>query len=57
VRNPLPEELTAGTDNPEGQAVQILSDSDDRQADRNSAPGTFMEFRRSEETVEPVEER
>ncbi len=43
TRNPLPEEVNAGTDNPDDQTAQILSDSDARQADRNSAPGTHME--------------
>jgi hypothetical protein len=54
-RNPLPEERTAGTDNAEEQTSQVLSDSDSRQADRNSAPGTVVEHRRSAETVEPVD--
>ena len=56
ARNPLPEELHAGTDNPDDQTAQILSDSDARQADRNSAPGTHLEDRRSEETVDPVDQ-
>jgi hypothetical protein len=55
ARNLLPEERTAGTDNPEEQTSQVLSDSDSRQADRNSAPGSTVEHRRSAETVDPVD--
>lgn len=55
AENLLPEERAAGSDDPEGQAASILSESDTRQEDRDAAPGTVLEHRRSEETVEPPE--
>jgi hypothetical protein len=55
AKNLLPEEQSAGSDDPEGQAASILSESDARQQDRSAAPGTVLEHRRSEETVEPSE--
>jgi hypothetical protein len=36
----------------ERQAAAILEDSDERQADREAAPGTVLEHRRSEDTVD-----
>jgi hypothetical protein len=51
----LPEEKVAGSDDPDEQARVILEDSDARQADRNAAPGTVLERRASEETVDPPE--
>ena len=48
-----PEEEVVGNDDPEGQARAILEDSDARQADRDAAPGSSVEHRRSEDTVEP----
>jgi hypothetical protein len=35
----LPEETAAGSDDPEAQAEAILAESDERQADRDAAPG------------------
>jgi hypothetical protein len=55
AKNLLPEEQSAGSDDPEGQAASILSESDQRQQDRDAAPGALLEHRRSEETVEPPE--
>lgn len=48
-----PEELEAGVDDPETLARAVLGESEERLADRE---GTTRERRRSEETVEPVEE-
>jgi hypothetical protein len=48
-----PEERTAGVDDPEALAEQVLADSDARQEDRNAAPDHVIEHRRSEDTVEP----
>jgi hypothetical protein len=49
----LPEEKAAGSDDPMRQAEVILEESEERQADRNAAPGSTLEHRRSEETVGP----
>jgi hypothetical protein len=48
-----PEERTAGVDDPHALAEQVLADSDARSADRNAAPDSSVEHRRSEDTVEP----
>jgi hypothetical protein len=45
----LPEEQKVGSDDPEAQAAAILADSEERQADRDAAPGTVLEHRTSEE--------
>ena len=50
------EEQAAGSDDPVEQARLILEDSDLRQADRNASPGTVLEHRTSDETVEPEPE-
>lgn len=47
----LPEEQAAGSDDPEAQAAAVLAESDERQADRDAAPGTILEKRTSDETV------
>ncbi|HWE55009.1 MAG TPA: hypothetical protein VG435_05825 [Acidimicrobiales bacterium] len=49
--NRLPEEIAAGTEVPAEQAQAILADSDERQNDRDAAPDTNLERRRSDETV------
>jgi hypothetical protein len=49
----LPEEAAAGSDDPEAQAEAILAESDERQADRDAAPGTHIEQRTSEEVTDP----
>ncbi len=46
----LPEEETAGSDDPEAQADAILEESEHRQRDRS---GTATEHRRSPDVVEP----
>ena len=38
----------------EGQAEQILAESDERQEDRNAAPTSYVEHRTSDETTPPV---
>lgn len=53
--SPLPEEQAAGDENPTAQATAILADSDERQADRNAAPGSVVEHRTSDEATPPVE--
>jgi len=50
-----PEERQAGSDDPEAQARAILEDSEMRSLDRSAAPGTVVEHRRSEDTVEPLD--
>lgn len=52
----LPEELAAGSADPVAQADAILTDSDVREADQHAAPDSFLEHRRSHETVTPPEE-
>ncbi|HEY0698895.1 MAG TPA: hypothetical protein VGD43_13920 [Micromonospora sp.] len=51
----LPEECSAGTDDPRAQAEAILAESDVREYDPNGAPDTFLERRTSEQTVTPSE--
>jgi hypothetical protein len=46
-------EVRAGTDDPSAQASAILEESDERQADRNAAPGTSVEHRTSDEATAP----
>ena len=50
----LPEEEVAGSDDPEAQARQILEESDERTLDRDAAPGSWVEHRTSEDTVDPT---
>ena len=47
------EEHDAGSDDPRAQARAILEDSEERTRDRDAAPGSFVEHRRSEDTVPP----
>ncbi|MFC7532628.1 hypothetical protein [Actinoplanes sp. GCM10030250] len=51
----LPEETAGGSDDPRAQAEAILADSDERQDDPGAAPDSFLERRRSDETVYPDE--
>ncbi|WP_433115022.1 hypothetical protein [Micromonospora sp. CA-246542] len=51
----LPEEVAAGSDDPQAQAEAILADSDLREADQNAAPDTVLERRTSDQTVVAVE--
>ncbi len=53
----LPEELAAGSDDPQAQAAAILGDSDVREEDPDSAPDSFLERRTSDQTVTPEESR
>jgi hypothetical protein len=47
----LPEELAAGSADPEAQAAAILAESDEREADPQAAPDSFLERRSSDQTV------
>ncbi len=49
------EEKEAGSDDALAQARAILEDSDARTADLEAAPGTYVEHRRSEDTVPPAD--
>jgi ssDNA-binding replication factor A large subunit len=49
------DEKEAGSDDPLDQARLILEDSEERKVDRDAAPGSFVEHRRSDDTVEPLE--
>jgi hypothetical protein len=51
----LPEELEAGSDDPEAQAAAILEESDEREFERDDPTGQGLEHRRSEDTVDPPE--
>jgi hypothetical protein len=51
----LPEERVVGSADPEAQAEAILSESDEREADVEAAPDSFLEHRRSGQTVTPGE--
>ena len=44
----LPEEQAVGSDNPTAQAAAILADSDEREADQQAAPDSFVEHRTSD---------
>jgi hypothetical protein len=47
----LPEELAAGSDDPNAQAKAVLEDSDDRAAYRETTPDLRIEHRTSEEAA------
>ena len=51
----LPEERSAGSADPEAQAEAILEESDEREADQEAAPDSFLEHRSSDQTVTPGE--
>jgi hypothetical protein len=53
--NLLDEELEAGSADPAAQARAILEDSDARTLDPGAAPGTFLEQRASEDTIDVLE--
>jgi hypothetical protein len=44
----------AGSEDPVAQAQEILAESDERTADRDAAPTSVVEHRRSEDTVDPT---
>ena len=47
----LPEELAAGSDDPEAQAAALLQDSDDREHYRETSPDLRIDHRTSEESA------
>ncbi|MCO8272710.1 hypothetical protein M1L60_19125 [Actinoplanes sp. TRM 88003] len=51
----LPEERVAGSADPRAQAEAILAESDEREADPEAAPDSFLERRRSDQTADPDE--
>ena len=51
----LPEEDAVGSDEPHRQAEVILEESDARAADRDAAPGSFVEHRTSDEATPPTD--
>ncbi len=51
----LPEERVTGSADPQAQAEAILADSDEREADLEAAPDSFLEHRRSDQTVDSSE--
>jgi hypothetical protein len=51
----LPEERSAGSDDPSAQAEEILAESDARADGRASPPDKPIEPRHSEDTVEPTD--
>ncbi len=51
----LPEEQVTGSADPQAQAAAILADSDEREADLEAAPDSFLEHRRSDQTVDASE--
>jgi hypothetical protein len=52
----LPEEEAAGSDDPVAQAAAILEESDEREQDRVDPPGQPVEHRRSEDTVDLLDD-
>jgi hypothetical protein len=49
----LPEERSAGSADPRAQAEAILAESDEREEDLEAGPDSFVEHRRSDQTVSP----
>ena len=49
----LPEERVVGSADPEAQAEAILTESDEREADLEAAPDSFLEHRTSGQTLTP----
>jgi hypothetical protein len=49
----LPEERAVGSADPDAQAEAILAESDEREADPEAAPDTFLEHRASPQTAPP----
>lgn len=47
-----PEELAAGSDDPQAQAAAILADSDERTEHPGAAPDTVLEERTSQDAAE-----
>ena len=55
MRDLLPEERAAGSDDPVAQTEAILEDSDTRTLNRNAAPSSRVEHRTSEEMTPPAQ--
>ena len=51
----LPEEVIAGSDDPEAQARAVLDDSEARSLEATVASSEAVEHRTSDETVPPVD--
>ena len=49
----LPEERSAGSADPQAQAEAILQESDEREADLEAAPDSFLEHRTSDQAAPP----
>jgi hypothetical protein len=56
MRELLPEEKVAGSDDPEAQTEAILEESDERTMDRDAAPSSRVEHRTSDDVTPPTEE-
>jgi hypothetical protein len=53
MRDLLPEEAAAGSDDEEAQVEAIMEDSEARTSDRDAAPGSVVEHRTSNEATPP----
>lgn len=51
----LPEERSAGSADPRAQAEAILQESDEREADLEAAPDSFLEHRTSDQVASPAD--
>ena len=54
MRDLLPEEEAAGSDDPGAQTHAILKESEARKASREGVPGSRVEHRTSEEATPPA---
>jgi hypothetical protein len=50
----LPEERSAGSADPQAQAEAVLAESDEREADVDAAPDSFLEHRTAEQAAPPA---
>jgi hypothetical protein len=51
----LPEERSAGSADPRAQADAILAESDEREADLDASPDSFLEHRTAEQAAPPAD--
>jgi hypothetical protein len=51
----LPEERSTGSADPQTQAEAILAESDEREADLDAAPDSFLEHRTAEQAASPTD--
>jgi hypothetical protein len=51
----LPEERSTGSADPQAQADAILAESDEREADLEAAPDSFLEHRTAEQAAPPTD--